>query len=499
VKDLQDWAAVQKLHKQKKNVTEIARTLGISRTTVYKLIEVKQEPVYRRTDYPCKVRPYAEQIIEWRTNLEFDFNGTRIYRELKKLGYTSSISPVYRFLSRVDENKGVLSKKVTVRFETPVGDQAQFDWAEYQIWVGGRKRTVYCFSIILAACRKKAVCFSMKSDAYAIHEAIQELFEDLGGVTLELLIDNPKALVIENNPRNEEEIEYNPKALLLAKHLGTELNACHCYWPKTKGKVEKPFSYIEEQFVKGNRFKSMEELNIKGKVFVNDWCKEVHTTTRRIPNEFYEKEEKGALQPLPRERFGIKKQLKKRIISYDSFISVSTNKYSLPVKYAGKHVMYRLVYGFRIEVYTMDMEHIITFEEDNGKHGTYSKDEHYADIKVVSRSIPQIRRDFSGIFKNGQKYLDAAGRKFDQPTHHARKILQLLDLYDANHLDKILAYGLEHDILDIKSIKNLIKEKGYEIIHGQENMALAEAASTQLDGLTRSCDYYENTREGIDL
>jgi hypothetical protein len=147
----------------------------------------------------------------------------------------------------------------------------------------------------------------------------------------------------------------------------------------------------------------------------------------------------------------------------------------------------------------MDMEHIYTFEQEDGKHGTYSEDEHYADIKVVTRSIPQIRRDFSAIFENGQTYLDVAGRKFDQPTHHARKILQLLDLYNAKDLDKILAYALEHNILDIKSIKDLIKEKGYVIIHDKENTALAETAVTQQDGLTRSCDYYEDTGGTIDL
>lgn len=60
--------------------------------------------------------------------------------------------------------------------------------------------------MILAASRKKAVCCSLKVDADAIYEAIQELYEDLGGITLELLIDNPKALVIENNPKSEDEI-----------------------------------------------------------------------------------------------------------------------------------------------------------------------------------------------------------------------------------------------------------------------------------------------------
>ncbi|MFR8311391.1 MAG: hypothetical protein ACLVBP_02970 [Ruminococcus sp.] len=120
--------------------------------------------------------------------------------------------------------------------------------------------------MILSASRKKAVCFSLKADAAAIYEAIQELFEDLGGVTLELLIDNPTALVIENNPRNEMEIRYNPHALLMARHLGTELNACPCYWPRKKGKIERPFNYIEEQFIKGNHFASMEDLNRRGKI-----------------------------------------------------------------------------------------------------------------------------------------------------------------------------------------------------------------------------------------
>lgn len=497
MKDLQDWAAVQKLKKQNMNISEISKALGMSRTTVYKLLTLDEEPVYKRVNYPSKVKQYEEQIIEWRINPEFDFNGTRIFRELKKIGYKGSISPVYSFLKKLNENTSIISKKATVRFETPVGDQAQFDWTEYEMWIGERKRTVYCFSIILAACRKKAVCFSLKCDANAIYEAIQELFEELGGVTLELLIDNPKALVIENNPRSEDEIEYNTKALLLAKHLGTELNACHCFWPNTKGKVERPFNYIEEQFVKGSRFASMEDVNQKGKEFVNDWCNEVHTTTKRIPNEFYETEEKMALQQLPKGRLNIQKQLVKRIVSYDSYISVSTNKYSLPVKYAGKQVQYRLVYGFRIEVYTMDMGHILTLEQKDLKNGIYKNDEHYADIKTVSKSIPQIRRDFTAIFENGRKYLDAAGRKFDQPTYHARRILQLLDLYESNDLDKILAYALAHDILDVKSIKELIKDKGYEIIHGNKNEKLYEPIT---DGLTRNCDYYEeNTREAIKL
>ncbi len=59
--------------------------------------------------------------------------------------------------------------------------------------------------MILAASRKKAVCFSLKADADAIYEAIQELFDDLGGVTLELLIDNPKSLLLKIIPGHRKQ------------------------------------------------------------------------------------------------------------------------------------------------------------------------------------------------------------------------------------------------------------------------------------------------------
>ena len=73
--------------------------------------------------------------------------------------------------------------------------------------------------MILAASRKKAICFSLSCNAEAIYDAIQELYEDLGGITLELIIDNPKSLVVENDPKSEDEIKYNEQSLLLSRNL----------------------------------------------------------------------------------------------------------------------------------------------------------------------------------------------------------------------------------------------------------------------------------------
>ena len=493
MKNLQDWAAVQKVYKQTRSKRQTAKILGISRNTVRKLLELKEEPSYHRMIYHSKIDPYKDKIIEWRIK---DFNGTRIFRELKAIGYEGSISPVYRFLRKVDEDDVMhINSKATVRHESPCGDQAQFDWTEYDVLIGNRIRKVYCFAMILAASRKKAICFSLRVDASAIYEAIQELYDDLGGVTLELLIDNPKALVLNNNPKSETEVKYNPEALMVAKHLGTELNACPCYWPRKKGKIERPFKYIEEQFIKGNSFADMEDLTRRGKKFIDEWCDEKHTTTQRIPNQHYLLEEKPTLMPLPESHYYIT-PLKKRKVSADSFISIESNKYSLPVEYAMRNVYYRIMYGFRIEIFD-SKEHLIhKTEAFDGKRNVSVNSKHYEAIAPkVSTSIPQIRRDFTERFSNGAKYLEMAGNKFNQPTFHARKIMQLQELYDDDLLDYFIGVSIDEDKLDISSFRALLRDynNGLRDVENELSSVKPETKAS----LTRDCTYYELYTEEV--
>lgn len=201
----------------------------MSRNTVKKLLKQQTEPRYKRTLIKTKIDIYKDQISAW--FLENDFIGTRIYEELVKLGYQGGINPIYRYLKTLKEEKNKVSKKATVRIETPLGDQAQFDWSPYKMVIGSEIKNVICFTMILASCREKAIVFSLAENADAIYEAIQELFEDLGGVTAELVIDNPKSLVLENEPGSEP--KFNIDALRLAAHLGTELNPCNTYRART--------------------------------------------------------------------------------------------------------------------------------------------------------------------------------------------------------------------------------------------------------------------------
>ncbi len=492
---MHDWEAVMRLYRAGVPKKAIARNLKMSKNTVKSLIKKKKPPKYEREYYPTKIDDYKDQIREWYLNPRYDFIGTRIYRELKKKGYEGSINPIYRYLLTLKEEKNEINKKATNRFETPYGDQSQFDWSPYKLEIGGVLTEVNCLTMILSASRKKAILFSKAVDADSIYDAIEELFTDLGGVTKELVIDNPKTLVTSH--KKDKETQYNEGALKLSMHLGTELNACKPRRARTKGKIEKPYQYIEEQFIKGNSFKSMTELNIAAKEFINQWNKEIHGTTKRVPDDMF-LEEIEYLLPLPGNKF-LNTDLNKRKVSLDSMISVDGNKYSVPVKYVDKTVKIKKTYGYKLEIYNESLDKIAEHEITEGKGKNKIIDNHYAEIKnLVPRSIPEIKRQFISTFEFGNEYLEKTAPILKQPSFHAREFLKLKELYDIKDLNKVLSYCLEHQIYKIENIKKVIKEKYLEIILDvsentpRNNEAVASISKiSELEGLTRDLSYYE--------
>lgn len=486
MRDVQDWIAVKRLYKNGVKKQQIAKELRMARNTVKKLIKANEEPRYSRAEYTSKIDPYQQLVKDWYLNPEYAYIGTRIFRELKKLGYTGSISPVYRFLKKLDGEKHLIPQKASDRIETPPGDQAQFDWAEYDMVINNAITKVYCFSLIMAYSRDKRILFSLSSDGDAIYEAIQELFDEFGGITQELLIDNPKALVIENLEGKEP--KYNLDALRMATHMGIELNACAPYRARTKGKVERPFNYIEEQFIKGNSFPSISALNVAGKEFIKDWCNIKHGTTKRIPVEAF-KEELACLLPLPKNHF-IKSEYETRKASLDSLISVKGNKYSVPVKFVDKTVRFRIFYGYRIEIYDIKNNVIATHELLMGHQEISREDLHYAGIAVkVPKSIPEVKRKFAATFSRGAEYLEKSSSKLQQPSYHAREFLKLEELYTIDCLDLILGYCIDNGIYEIDGIKETLKARALDILIGSLG-EVATSATEANPGLIRDLSYY---------
>lgn len=270
---IEKWTTIRTLYKEGHSKRSIAKIIGVSRNTVKKALSEKDVPKYRRRKKEDKLlSEFEDSILDM---LEKKLIGTRIFKELQKVGYEGSMATVYRFLK---ENKHKSEAvKTTVRFETLPGEQAQFDWSPYVVLIGGEKVQIYCFLLILGYSRKKYITFSKTQRIEAVLEAIEEGFHAFGGVPKQVVVDNAKQLVL-SHPKDDV-ATYHPKFLELAGTYHFKPYACQTYWPRTKGKVERPFYYIEQHFIKGNEFKSLEDLTQRGQQFIEEWEKEPNKTT----------------------------------------------------------------------------------------------------------------------------------------------------------------------------------------------------------------------------
>ncbi len=152
-------------------------------------------------------------------------------------------------------------------------------------------------------------------------------FAAMDGVPEEILYDRMKTAVIGEDEAGV--ITYNASLVALLNHYGAVPRACRPYRAKTKGKVERPFRYIRQDFFLARTFRNLADLNAQ----FDSWRTgvanpRVHATTRRIVNEAFD-EERPCLKILPHIPYSAVLTIERRV-SHEGMVSVDGNYYSVP-------------------------------------------------------------------------------------------------------------------------------------------------------------------------
>ncbi len=153
--------------------------------------------------------------------------------------------------------------------ETPPGRQMQYDWKEWSLPVSGRLLKIYLHEVVLAYSRKKYYSFSLKITAQDVIRALEEAIHFFGGVATELIIDNPKQMVITHS--KDGIVYYNEEFLKFCGLYGIQPNACRNYRARTKGKAERPFYYVQEHLLRGLEIENLQEFEAKLKIFTDEY------------------------------------------------------------------------------------------------------------------------------------------------------------------------------------------------------------------------------------
>lgn len=316
------------LHRQGLSVSCIARQTGTDRKTVRKYIARGMEAPSYSARKPRKtiIEPFAAYLRE-RVTAYPGLTGRRLLRELKENGYTGGYTALKDFLRDV---RPTVSPGYEVRFETAPGEQAQVDFAQFHVVFADEPSTpriVWLFSMVLGYSRLIWARFVLRQDLPTVLRCHISAFEAIGGVPREILYDRMKTAVTGEGA--DAGIAYNRTLVDLARHYGFHPKACRPYRAKTKGKVERPFRYIREDFFLARSFRNLDDLNAQ----LGRWLATVanprrHATTGVIVNEAFA-EERPHLQSPPLAPFRAVLRLERRI-SREGMVSVAGNAYSVP-------------------------------------------------------------------------------------------------------------------------------------------------------------------------
>jgi transposase len=316
------------LHRQGLSVSAIARQLERDRKTVRKYIERGlQAPAYGPRQPRASVVTPFEPYLRERIAAFPELTGSRLLREIKELGYSGGYTAVKDFLRIVRPRALQAFER---RFETPPGKQAQVDFAFFRTVFTdqpGAERIIWLFSLVLGHSRMMWGRFVAHQDLQTVLRCHIAAFEALGGVPAEILYDRMKTAVL--GEVDDQGIAYNRKLLDLAAHYRFLPKACRPYRAKTKGKVERPFRYVREDFFLGRSFRNLDDLNAQ----FRHWLDTVanprrHATTGRIVRTHFA-EEKPYLKALPAVPFNLVLMLDRRV-TREGMVSVGGNLYSVP-------------------------------------------------------------------------------------------------------------------------------------------------------------------------
>lgn len=163
---------------------QIARRLGIHRTTVSKYLQLPEVPArVQRQRVTRKIDPYTGHI-QARLARYPELTAERLYREIAQLGYTGSRRSVRRFVAQVRP----LQLRTYRPVETPPGQQAQVDWGHFGTIVHeGQTLKVYAFVMVLSYSRMRYVEFTTSQDTATFLACHNRAFAYFGGVPREIV------------------------------------------------------------------------------------------------------------------------------------------------------------------------------------------------------------------------------------------------------------------------------------------------------------------------
>jgi len=322
---------ILELHSRGMKIRRIARELQISRLAVRKVIRSKSAEVPSILR-PELAEPYRERILQ----LHASCNGNlvRVHEELAAEGADLSYPALTSFCRR--HGIGQVPKQPAGQYHFEAGQEMQHDTSPHQAVIDGRRRSVQTASAVLCYSRMLFFQFFPTFQRFDCKVFLTDAHRYFGGVAGRVMIDNTHVVVLRGTGRQMVPV---PEMAAFAERLGFRFIAHEIGDSNRSGRVERPFHFIERNFLAGRTFADWEDLNRQA----HAWCDRVNNTykkhIRAVPRELFAVE-RSRLKPLP-EWMPEPYRLHQRLVDVEGYVALQTHRYSVPSAWMGRRVEVR--------------------------------------------------------------------------------------------------------------------------------------------------------------
>lgn len=436
----------------------LSREFGISRQRVKRIIEQNDEQRESTNTTPqstakkrgSKLDPYYDYIDELlATFKDPPITNQRVYELLQEKGYPGKISILRDYLL---SKRGKKQAAPIIASPTAPGQRASHDWSEYQIDFFAGKQKVTLFSIILNYSRRQYIEVVEDKSQSTLFKCLVNTFLYYGGVPQEIKSDNQKACV---DRWEMGKPVFNKHYLGFASHYRFTPLSITPGKPRENLKIERPFYYLETNFLNGRKFIDLQDLKKQLVEWLQQYSDQhIHRTTGKKPIDLYQLEY-SYLQALPSRQYDTS-ILEYRVVNNESAIQWANNYYIVPSQHMQHQCLVR-VSDQQIIIYSTAGEQIAQYPLASakskgiyiGRHQKKSRD-HLKSQEIAERLkvLGPTMEQYMGILKN------------QDPKCYLSQWRLLLNLklnYYPEDINKAVQRALTYKVYDARNVENFLQ------------------------------------------
>jgi hypothetical protein len=248
---------------------------------------------------------------------------------------------------------------------------------------------------------------------------------------------------------------YNTRFLAFATHYGFRPWACRRRRPQTKGKIERPFWFVETNLFNARTFRSLDHLNeVTAWWLANVSDVHVHRETKRRPIDLYQ-EELPHLLPLPAQPYDTAEVLY-RIVNVEGYVAHRQNFYSVPWQRIGELLPVRVTENELI-VYGPDIVEIARHERfPTGTAGQKRTDKRHLPGSDVRQRHELLKQRFEELGPQGGFFFEELIKSRRYGKDEAQRILGLLWTYRREDLGAALDRASRYRAFSLSVVERIL-------------------------------------------